>query len=295
LNTLPPANEPKKRLNKLVTEGIFVVDAMKPEDPHLSDQDLLLDVDGEHSPHDEKLVRAHLKACWECRVRRDELENAISHFVHLHHREFEAKLPPPDGPRALLKAQLAQLVAAEPNHSSLWFAVRQSLRWALALTACCLLAFSLFLSHLVRQRASRPRMAIVSTPDSRLTPGAALLVDQRQLCAEPNIKNKEVPVALRRRVLEEYGIVGAEPRAYEIDYLITPALGGADDIHNLWPQSYSTTAWNADVKDALEDRLRQMVCDGNLDLTQAQREIAGNWIGAYKKYFRTDKPLPEAR
>jgi len=68
-------------------------------------------------------------------------------------------------------------------------------------------------------------------------------------------------------------------------------LGGADDIRNLWPQSYSATAWNAQVKDALEDRLREMVCDGSLNLTQAQREIAGNWIAAYKKYFHTDKPL----
>jgi hypothetical protein len=47
------------------------------------------------------------------------------------------------------------------------------------------------------------------------------------------------------------------------------------------------------VKDALEDRLREMVCDGTLDLSEAQREIAGNWIGAYKKYFHTDRPLAE--
>jgi hypothetical protein len=63
-------------------------------------------------------------------------------------------------------------------------------------------------------------------------------------------------------------------KAYEVDYLVTPALGGSDDIHNLWPHSYSATAWNAEVKDALEDRLRGMVCDGSLDLTEAQREIA---------------------
>lgn len=268
---------------------------MKHEDQHLSDQDLLLDVDGELSTRDEKRVRAHLKACWKCRVRRDELETAISDFVHFHHGQFEAKVPPPDGPRALLKAQLAQLAATEPNQSSSWLALRHSLRWALAITACILLALWLFLSHVVRYRALRPQVAIVSIPDSRLTPGAALLVDRRQLCTEPNIKNKAVPVALQRRVLEEYGISGAEPRAYEIDYLITPALGGADDIHNLWPQSYSATTWNADVKDALEDRLREMVCNGNLDLTEAQQEIARNWIAAYKKYFHTDKPLPEAR
>ena len=105
------------------------------------------------------------------------------------------------------------------------------------------------------------------------------------------MNNKAVPVALQRKVFEEYGISGAEPRGYEVDYLITPALGGADDIHNLWPQSYSATIWNARVKDALEDRLHELVCRGDVDLTTAQREISRDWISAYKKYFHTDRPL----
>ena len=45
------------------------------------------------------------------------------------------------------------------------------------------------------------------------------------------------------------------------------------------------------MKDDLEDRLREMVCDGSLDLTEAQKEIAANWIAAYKKYFHTEQPL----
>jgi hypothetical protein len=38
-----------------------------------------------------------------------------------------------------------------------------------------------------------------------------------------------------------------------------------------------------------------LVCGGNLELAEAQREIATNWIAAYKKYFRTDVPLSEHR
>jgi hypothetical protein len=76
-----------------------------------------------------------------------------------------------------------------------------------------------------------------------------------------------------------------------VDYLITPALGGADDIHNLWPESNRATGWNAQVKDALEDHLRELVCEGQVDLQTAQRDIATNWIEAYKKYFHTDRPL----
>jgi hypothetical protein len=157
-----------------------------------------------------------------------------------------------------------------------------------------LVAIGLFLADAIVVRHRAPA-AIMSVPDSRLTPGATLLVSQPAVCSQANPNNRTVPVSTQRKVFEEYGIAGADPRAYEVDYLVTPALGGADDIHNLWPHSYSATVWNAQVKDALEDRLREMVCDGSLDLTEAQREIAGNWISAYKKYFHTDEPLAEHR
>jgi hypothetical protein len=38
-----------------------------------------------------------------------------------------------------------------------------------------------------------------------------------------------------------------------------------------------------------------MVCAGQLDLATAQHEIAGNWIAAYRKYFRTSRPLERHR
>jgi len=97
---------------------------------------------------------------------------------------------------------------------------------------------------------------------------------------------------MREEVFKEYGIVNARPEDYEIDYLIAPGLGGTEEIHNLWPQPFKSAKWNAYVKDDLEERLHQMVCSGDLDLPTAQREIANDWIAAYKKYFHTDAPLP---
>jgi hypothetical protein len=67
--------------------------------------------------------------------------------------------------------------------------------------------------------------------------------------------------------------------------------GGVEDIHNLWPEPYTSPRWNAHVKDALEERLHEMVCGGELDLSTAQRDIATDWIAAYKKYSHTDRPL----
>jgi hypothetical protein len=266
---------------------------MSYEDSHLSDQQLLLDVEGELSAQDEKPVRSHLDACWKCRARRQEIERAIADFIRIHQRECDVKLPPVDGRRALLKAQLAQLSATAPRTG--WFVPARRTEWALAAAALGLAVLGLFLVRSLASPQSRSASqgVIVSIPDSRLTPGAAILASRQAVCAQTNTKNKTVPVALQRKVFEEYGIAGAEPQAYEVDYLVTPALGGADDIRNLWPHSYSATVWNARVKDDLEDRLRDMVCDGRVDLAEAQQEIAGDWIAAYKKYFHTEQPLEE--
>jgi hypothetical protein len=262
-------------------------------DSHLSDQRLLLYIEAQLSAGDRKPTQTHLDACWKCRARRQELEDTITGFARAYQREFDGKIPPMAGPRALLKARLAQLSETAPVRRFFWFP--RSPGWAAAAAVCAVLAIALMLAHssLVRTNSSLARTGILSIPDSRLTPGATLLVSRPALCAQPNTKNKVVPVATRRRVFEEYGISDADPRLYEVDYLVTPALGGADDIHNLWPHSYSATVWNAHVKDALEDHLRDMVCQGSLDLAEAQREIAANWIDAYKKYFHTDWPLTE--
>jgi hypothetical protein len=270
---------------------------MKNEDSHLSDQQLLLSVEGELSTRKEKLVRTHLDACWACRARRKELEDTIAGFVRAYQSDLEGKLPPVAGPRALLKAQLGQLADGEPSRRPGEFHFLRRFVWPMAAAICGLLALVLLLyrSGIGQRSQSQARELAVSSPDSRLTPGATLLASRWAVCAQVNVKNKAVPAALQRAVFQEYGLQGADPREYEVDYLVTPALGGADDIHNLWPHSYSATAWNAQVKDALEDRLRELVCDGSLELAVAQREIAANWIAAYKKYFHTEKPLPEHR
>jgi hypothetical protein len=263
---------------------------MKYEDKHFSDQELLLYVDGEHSAHDRQRISAHLEACWKCRARSHELENAMADYVQVHETEFDQDLPPIAGPRALLKARIDEFSAVRSRG---WFGginINHFFGWALAAGACAIALFSFPAARFGRHGGSHA--LVLSVPNSALTPGATLLMSRPAVCAERVANNKAVPAALQRKVFEEYGLDGADPRGYEIDYLVTPALGGADDIHNLWPHSYSTTVWNARVKDALEVRMHDMVCDGTLDLTEAQQEIAEDWISAYKKYFRTNSPLP---
>jgi hypothetical protein len=129
-------------------------------------------------------------------------------------------------------------------------------------------------------------------PRRTLTPGAVLPVAVNELCGTRAVDN-DPPVnpTLQQAVFKEYGLPNSSRIAYALDYLITPALGGSDDIKNLWPQPSSST-WNARVKDQLEDHLHELVCQGKVQLTTAQNEIATDWISAYKRYFDTDKPQP---
>ena len=77
--------------------------------------------------------------------------------------------------------------------------------------------------------------------------------------------------------------------------MISLELGGSNSIKNLWPQSFKTQPWNAHVKDALENRLHEEICSGQIEMTTAQHEIATDWIAAYKKHFHTNLPLAHAK
>lgn len=255
---------------------------------HISDQDLLLAADGELSTDRAAEVEAHLEDCWPCRARRQKIESAIAVFMKVHERNLSPVLPPGAGPRALLKARLAEMPPRPGSpHVSGW----PPPAWVQVAAVFVAAALGTVLAGHWSD-AQRPRLSrAVSVPNADLTPGAAILASRNQVCSATAPNNRAVPDSLQRQVFAEYGIAASQTRAYEVDYLITPALGGADDIHNLWPQSYAETVWNARVKDALEDRLHDLVCAGEIDLATAQRDISMDWIAAYKKYFQTDRPL----
>lgn len=132
--------------------------------------------------------------------------------------------------------------------------------------------------------AAAPAMA-ADLPSSDRTPGAVHDVGKEQICRPGYAHSvRHVEGSVKRRVYLEYGIQKHRPGEYEIDHLISLELGGSNDIENLWPQSFETEPWNAHVKDRLEDRLHALLCNGEIDLKEAQRAIAGDWIAAYKKY-----------
>jgi hypothetical protein len=258
-------------------------------DAHVSDQELLLAADGELPAREAARVRTHLEACWKCRTRRLQLDRTIADFVSAHESQIEKDLPPIDGPKALLRARLRH-ESLEP--ASLAQRMRQAIsgaQWRMnASVAACVVFFIALISYF-----SVGRVHAEWIPDSSLTPGATRTAQREEICpVRPANGFYPIPATLAYRVFEKYGIRSPKPRTYEIDYLITPALGGADDIRNLWPQPFTGGEWNAHIKDALEDHLYEQVCADKLDLQTAQRDIATNWIAAYRKYFNTERPLP---
>lgn len=131
-----------------------------------------------------------------------------------------------------------------------------------------------------------------SLPRPDLTPGAAKTLLAVDVCALPaGESDPAVPGELARLTFSRYGMKEPKPGQYEVDYLISPSLGGAEDVRNLWPQPYNKGPWNARVKDALEDYLRREVCAGRMELQTAQAAIAQDWIAAYRKYFQAQAPI----
>jgi hypothetical protein len=265
---------------------------------HLADQELLAAADGELSTRRAAHVRAHLVSCWHCRARMAEIEGTIADFVRAHRQAVDPQVPPIAGPRALLRAQLAELASkSKPGPWRQFFHLPSAAR---AAAYICLIFFVAAAGGKLLFQHSAPHganSAVVlaereAIPDRRLTPGATRMVTIGDVCSMAHEEVvREVPASMRKEIFQEYGIVNARAEDYEIDYLIAPGLGGAEDIHNLWPEPYTSTTWNAHVKDALEEQLHQMVCAGKVDLPTAQNDIATDWIAAYKKYFHTDTPL----
>ena len=82
----------------------------------------------------------------------------------------------------------------------------------------------------------------------------------------------------------------------EIDHLVRLGIGGTDDDRHLWPEPRQSIEpqWNAETKDRLEWKLRDLICSGQLDVSAAERAIAEDWVEAYGRFFPTSYFFPPA-
>lgn len=132
-------------------------------------------------------------------------------------------------------------------------------------------------------------------PNLRLTPG----VYRKDLTADEICKTKwgldkrHVTESMKKQVFAEYKIALSRRSDFEVDHLVSRELGGADDVRNLWPESYVTQPYNAHRKDRLENYLHKLVCKKEITLAQARDAVTNDWRKAYKKYFGEPTATPQ--
>jgi hypothetical protein len=131
-------------------------------------------------------------------------------------------------------------------------------------------------------------------PNKDITPGA-INPDVTQdnikstICKSGFSSSIRPPVSyttkLKKIQIQQYGFTETDPSLYEEDHLIPLSIGGhPKDPKNLWPQPWNGE-WGARRKDALEYRLRTMVCNGEITLQSAQYAFSSDWIISYIRYF----------
>src|SRR5208282_4055706 len=148
-------------------------------DAHISDEELLLAIDGELEDQEAAAqIERHVRACWACRARRQEIEDAIAVYVRVHQRNLDSRIPPAAGPRALLKARLAQMPAPPPSRlPPLWLQIA-AVAVIAALATVIAGHWNLLGSAL---RRTSPRQAAFAVPNAALTPGATILTSRNQV------------------------------------------------------------------------------------------------------------------
>ncbi len=269
---------------------------MRTKRSHLCDEEILLFIDRELPTRRRLLARDHLAECQACGSRRAELEGTLAEFSSLHEETIGSQDSSSFRLRSLLRARIAESVSQSkrgwPSRLFVDVMSRQLVGAGIALMIVGAGYWAVHEGALKHMRRNSIEYQALALPRRTLTPGAIRAVGFDELCSSRDVDNDPpVNATLQEAVFKEYGLPNSSQNAYALDYLITPALGGSDDIKNLWPQPYSST-WNARVKDQLEDHLHELVCEHKVQLATAQDEIASDWISAYKRYFDTDKPRP---
>ena len=261
---------------------------------HLTDSDLLRRLDDELSDSRRAAVDRHLLECETCRARRAAIEETAS-AAWFEYRTIGPDLVSVEQSRTRLKAGLNR---AAGNVGGSWSAVSEvlmgSMRAIAAVAMVVVAGLAAWAFNQAKPATGRLSIGADLMPVTSITPGATWDVTADELCAGTRL-TRPITEAMRTQVVSAYGVERVPIDQYELDYLITPELGGATDARNLWPQGYSSPIWNARVKDELERLLPQLVCSRRLNLATAQRDMAVDWIAAYKKYFKTDVPLEAHR
>lgn len=129
-------------------------------------------------------------------------------------------------------------------------------------------------------------------PDPGCTPGAVFSdATKDQVCKNGYTKTvRNVSTGLKKKVYFEYGVETRGKGEYEVDHFISLALGGSNDITNLWPES--AEPWPGfHEKDKVENYLYALMCSGVISLTESQMLVSWQWPGVYELLRQSERRL----
>ena len=128
-------------------------------------------------------------------------------------------------------------------------------------------------------------------PDPTLTPGAVRTTDAAAICSTGTRQLRHWDRRRDDRIMAEYGLPAGPHPDFEIDHLVPLGIGGADAVRNLWPEPRRSIEpqWNAEVKDRLEWRLRDLICAGQLDVRRGPAHDGGG-LGRGVRAVLPDSP-----
>jgi hypothetical protein len=127
---------------------------------------------------------------------------------------------------------------------------------------------------------------VAPIPNHQLTPGSVRTTDIAEICANGTVGLRHWSRERDNQIMLEYGLMPGPHPDFEVDHLIPLGIGGSDDDRNLWPEPRRSLEpiFNAEAKDRLEWKLRELVCSGSLAVRVAQQAIRDDWTNAYRKY-----------
>jgi hypothetical protein len=141
---------------------------------------------------------------------------------------------------------------------------------------------------LLAAQTKTARCTLGPNPDHACSPGAYYSrLTKRRICSATFRTSdiRHVTDGTKHAVEIAYGLA---PRGYgstlEIDHIVSLELGGSNEIANLFPERANAHPGYR-AKDKLENRLHDLVCEGQIALRTAQHRIASDWQSLYRTVF----------